>query len=838
MATTALLSQHSSNPLEVPSSDARNKAYRRRMMRARQINRANADEPSSDDPLNDYTIPELDQYHAHLAELYPNSSTLAAQLEAMERRDLEDVDDDDMNSDHSQSESGSGDEHGEDDAEDSHLQDDTDDEMSLYLKPREEQEEITEEIADLEEAVPQLQRDYKLVDRLGTGTFSSVYKAIDLGYHNKWDNSPWQGHHPPSSSAHYQSVPHPPVSKVFVAVKRIHVTSGPQRIKNEIAIMELCRGCRHVSQLITAFRERDQVVAIMPYHRNVDFREYYKALPMEGIKAYFRCMFRALRDIHTRFIIHRDVKPANFLFDPRTGVGTLCDFGLACHIEEGPSSGLCLHTMPTRTHPHGQVRPRHEYDVELVRQSQRDSRMKSSWPSEKVGYPLKDTRPHSKANRAGTRGFRAPEVLLKCGEQSGAIDVWSAGTILLFFLTGKFPLFNSSDDVEALMEIATVIGKKRMDKTALLHSRVFQTNVPSITSDGISWHEFVERQNPDLFVPRKPDPRYYPYATSHPPPSSSSPGSGLRFSPGLSSPTHPESEPVEVAAHQTDVAHALDLAEKLLHPEATQRMTPRRALAHAFLRERDAPEDDEFVPHLWGGGVCGSLHFLDEETDEYCVQVRVAGQAEMEVRRVMAGEGIAIGSEPCEFHRGDGSMYLKNDHRRTRTCNLLVPSAIEAKRATIAPAGSSTSGGSGGTKKLKEMGRLWLTDERLIFVSDAPSGAKPPAFESLSIPLTSLVSTKFEQPRFGANYLVVDVRPAPDGGLTEGTRAEIRMRDKGIFEFVSSLEKTRERAVYMKRQSADEEEGLPSYMSPADAPSSSSSFVARVPEDNPPGYEA
>jgi cell division control protein 7 len=51
-----------------------------------------------------------------------------------------------------------------------------------------------------------------------------------------------------------------------------------------------------------------------------------------------------------------------------------------------------------------------------------------------------------------------------------AIDVWSAGIILLFFLTGKFPMFQSSDDIEALMETAAIVGRKKMEKVATLHS--------------------------------------------------------------------------------------------------------------------------------------------------------------------------------------------------------------------------------------------------------------------------------------------------------------------------------------------------------------------------------
>ena len=57
-----------------------------------------------------------------------------------------------------------------------------------------------------------------------------------------------------------------------------------------------------------------------------------------------------------------------------------------------------------------------------------------------------------------------------------AVDIWAAGTILLFFLTGKFPLFHCPNDAEALVEISVIIGKKAMEKAAVLHSASMATS--------------------------------------------------------------------------------------------------------------------------------------------------------------------------------------------------------------------------------------------------------------------------------------------------------------------------------------------------------------------------
>lgn len=53
--------------------------------------------------------------------------------------------------------------------------------------------------------------------------------------------------------------------------------------------------------------------------------------------------------------MHRDVKPANFLFNPETQQGVLCDFGLAERFEAQDWKGKCHHTCPTADAPRGSI---------------------------------------------------------------------------------------------------------------------------------------------------------------------------------------------------------------------------------------------------------------------------------------------------------------------------------------------------------------------------------------------------------------------------------------------------------------------------------------------------
>ena len=80
----------------------------------------------------------------------------------------------------------------------------------------------------------------------GLGTFSSVYKAVDVNYHiydNSWDAN-W---------VQIQKYDSPPIKKrkeneakrplKYVALKRIYVTSSPSRILNELHLLHHLKSC-------------------------------------------------------------------------------------------------------------------------------------------------------------------------------------------------------------------------------------------------------------------------------------------------------------------------------------------------------------------------------------------------------------------------------------------------------------------------------------------------------------------------------------------------------------------------------------------------------------------
>ncbi|KAI1767174.1 kinase-like protein [Hypoxylon sp. FL1150] len=336
---------------------------------------------------------------------------------------------------------------------------------------------VQHDMEKLEATFPSIKDKYRLIKRIGEGTFSTVYKAEDVQYHqyeNSWDldaaESQWQP--PPLKGvSHPRSNTNKPK---FVAIKKIYVTSSPSRILNELELLHDLRDSHSVCPLITAFRHADQVLAILPYFRHQDFRKYYPQMNVYDMRVYFRSLFTALAAVHEKGIIHRDIKPTNFLYDPDKKRGVLVDFGLA--EREG------VETKPCLCHEERQTRKQ---------RLQQSVAFNSTQVGPQSGYPVNDTRPSRRANRAGTRGFRAPEVLFKCTEQTTKIDIWSAGVILLTILCKRFPFFNSADDVEAMIEIATIFGTKRMKQAGQLHGCVFDTNIPTIGERGFTFEKIM-----------------------------------------------------------------------------------------------------------------------------------------------------------------------------------------------------------------------------------------------------------------------------------------------------------------------------------------------------------
>ena len=83
---------------------------------------------------------------------------------------------------------------------------------------------------------------------------------------------------------------------------------------------------------------------------------------------------------------------------------------------------------------------------------------------------------HMHAARAGTPGFRPPEVLLKHAGQTTAIDLWAVGVMLLCLLSRSYPFFRAPDDLTALAELTVLFGSQAVKEAARRYGRRLLTS--------------------------------------------------------------------------------------------------------------------------------------------------------------------------------------------------------------------------------------------------------------------------------------------------------------------------------------------------------------------------
>ncbi|KAI8033646.1 cell division cycle 7-related protein kinase [Drosophila gunungcola] len=392
-----------------------------------------------------------------------------------------------------------------------------------------------EAINDLLVRIPYIGQLFDVHSRIGNGTFSTVL----LGTLRR------ESHLPDSLRRKF-------------AIKHHIPTSHPDRIMKELQCMTKMGGTENVVGIHCCLRCDASAAFVMPYMAHDRFHDFYTRMDVSEIRLYMRNLLVALRHVHKFDVIHRDVKPSNFLYNRRRREFLLVDFGLAQHVNPPVmgSSGTVASSAAYNNNNNSK-RPRERETTEALQQSapadaglggavkrMRLHEESSKMPLKPVNdiaqselqqpavdgsnlgqqQPVQQQQQHQQAqaqmdqaastasgskyntnrnasgaaansakcfcfanpsvclnclmkkevhaSRAGTPGYRPPEVLLKYPDQTTAVDVWAAGVIFLSIMSSVYPFFKAPNDFIALAEIVTIFGDQAIRKTALALERM------------------------------------------------------------------------------------------------------------------------------------------------------------------------------------------------------------------------------------------------------------------------------------------------------------------------------------------------------------------------------
>ena len=186
-----------------------------------------------------------------------------------------------------------------------------------------------------------------------------------------------------------------------VAIKILNETKIPYEEKiNSLREIEIMKNLKHpnIIRFYGYISNDKQLYLITEYIKGIELFQYIslkKKIEESEACIYFQQIISGIEYLHKMDIVHRDLKPENILIDRYLKEVKIIDFGLSNKYTD-----------------------------------------KSALLSTLCGSPL----------------YAAPEVLLEKGYKPGPVDIWSAGVILYFMISGKLP-FNGDSDEELYKKI-------------------------------------------------------------------------------------------------------------------------------------------------------------------------------------------------------------------------------------------------------------------------------------------------------------------------------------------------------------------------------------------------
>lgn len=185
-----------------------------------------------------------------------------------------------------------------------------------------------------------------------------------------------------------------------VAVKKLKKSDGDETyLKREVENLRLCAHENVIKLVEVCTNPREEIFLVFEYCE-YDLKTILAETPLDTplVKNFLRQLLRGLQHIHSKELIHRDLKPPNIMIN-RLGVLKIIDLGSSRKLKQ-----------------EGSMTP----DMVTLR-------------------------------------YRAPEIFLGAKRYSSAVDMWSAGCIFAEMITGS-PLLDGTSELEQIDKMCTLLG--------------------------------------------------------------------------------------------------------------------------------------------------------------------------------------------------------------------------------------------------------------------------------------------------------------------------------------------------------------------------------------------